>query len=273
MAATSHPDAPLLLLTRPPTDARSAARWLAAHGVATLCMPLQYTRRAPLTAALAADLRWAGEADIHVFVSRAAVAAAQTLAAQTLAHAQQRVAVGRATAAALTQLGLTAKCAPSGSEDSEGSLELPELQQVAGRRIALWLAPGGREHLAEQLARRGALVRSVAVYRRVDLAPRPAALATLREHADRLVLSATSALLLRRLHAVLEDANLSALRHQPLIVASARIAKTAAALGFARVLVAAGASAAAFADALKLYLADLHNPQVMPADMPADSSS
>lgn len=242
---------PVVLLTRPRRESRETARLLAAQGIDAIHMPLQSTRRAPASARLAADLAWAGGASIQIFVSRAAVAAAATLAPSQLAAADTRIAVGAATAAALERLGLPALRAPAHAEDSDGILGLPILQSVTGQRIAIWAAPGGRDRMATELARRGAEVRALMVYRRLPQRPRPSALRRLRRCERDVVLSASSGLLLQTLDAVLIGCGLTRLRVRPLVVASPRIAAMAAALGYTDVRTARGASAQALASALQ----------------------
>ncbi|MBL8245578.1 MAG: uroporphyrinogen-III synthase [Rhodanobacteraceae bacterium] len=239
-----------VLLTRPRKESRETARTLAARGIGSIRMPLQATRRAPASARLAADLAFAGGASIQIFVSRAAVAAAAALAPSQLAAAGTRIAVGAATAAALERLGLSSVRTPGHAEDSEGILGLPVLQSVAGMRIAIWAAPGGRDRMATELALRGAEVRALMVYRRIPLRPRQPALRRLRLCPQAVVLSASSGLLLQALDAALARHRLTALRERPLIVASARIAALAAGLGYHDVRIARGASAQALAEAL-----------------------
>jgi uroporphyrinogen-III synthase len=241
---------PLVLLTRPRRESRLAARALQARGFDCIRMPLQSTRRAPRSVALEADLNWAGTAPVQIFVSRAAVAAAIALAAAPVIAAGARIAVGRATAAMLQRHGLAAVAAPGHAEDSDGVLGLAPLLDVRGRRIAIWAAPGGRERIADVLRERGAKVRVIAVYRRLPCRPRAASLRQLQRAASRVVLTATSGALLEALDGVLARQRLTTLRARPLIVASARIAERARALGFERIQVAAGASAQALIAAL-----------------------
>ena len=80
------------------------------------------------------------------------------------------LAVGAATAretAAL--LDLPVHGPPTGS-GSEQLLKLPQLKDVQDRRIAIFRGEGGRELLAEELRRRGAVVDYIEVYRRVPAA-------------------------------------------------------------------------------------------------------
>ncbi len=244
-------DAPLLLLTRPPREARVSARVLAGRGLASLSMPLQYTRTARLTPALQDALRWAEGAEIQIFVSRASVASACALGPQAVAAAVLRFAVGAATADALERQGHACIAAPADAEDSEGLLGLPALGAVAGRHVALWVAPGGRQHISEVLCARGAEVRAIAAYQRVNLHPGARLLQTIRAEASRLVLTATSSALATRLAHTLRTHGLGDLMQRPLIVASGRIALAAEALGFEHVYVARGASPQALVGAIE----------------------
>lgn len=246
-----QPSRPVVLLTRPRRESRASARTLAAHLFDSIRMPLQSTRRAPPSLALASDLQWAAGASVQIFVSRAAVVAALAAAPMQIAAASTRIAVGRATAAALQRAGLTAIAAPDQAEDSDGVLGLAVLQAVRGMRIAIWAAPGGRERIAEVLTQAGAEVRMIAIYRRLPQRPRPAAWRQLLAAADRVILTATSKALLDALDRALQRQRLTALRQRPLIVASERIAEHARALGFARVTASAGASAQALIAALQ----------------------
>lgn len=243
--------APLILLTRPRRESRLAAAALQARGFEVLRAPLQSTRVAPISAALERDLIWASEAKIHIFVSRAAVRATAMRAANSLRHGDQYLAVGRGCASALALRGLPCAVAPEGAEDSDGLLGLPCLQQVAGQRIAIWAAPGGRERMALVLKERGADVRIVAVYRRRPERPAAQVQRQLRIQGKRMVLTATSAALLSALDSVLRRAQLPCLRKRPLIVASERIAAIARKTGYADVHTADGASTEALIEVLE----------------------
>lgn len=251
---SAGPDAvarPLLLSTRAPRETRALAALLA-PAADCLAMPLQATRMAPRSA-LAEAASWASQAEVHVYVSRSAVAGARRLGVE---RRGLQVAVGRATALALAAGGPMPLHAGPGQEDSDGILALPALQQVAGLRVAIYAAPGGRTRIAEELGARGAVVRTLMVYRRYPLRARPAALRQLQAAGARAVLSATSVSLLQGLDRTLQRHRLQALRLRPLIVASPRIAAAARALGWSQVCVADGASASAFALALRALIAE-----------------
>lgn len=80
----------------------------------------------------------------------------------------QAFAIGRTTALALhTASGLTVNY-PRDREISEVLLQLPELQNVAGKRAVLLRGNGGREFIGETLAKRGVNVTFCECYQRVN---------------------------------------------------------------------------------------------------------
>lgn len=184
-------------------------------------------------------LRQALQADRVVFTSPAAVHAAARLAALTTAPAGLWLAVGAGTAAALRAHGAHAVLAPT-RMDSEGLLDLPELAQLHGLRVALVTAPGGRGLIAPTLEARGAQLQRVDVYTRVPLALPPRQLQRLRRQPAPWVLALSSADALERMVAQLPPDLLARLRHAPAVVASERLAELAAAAGFTRVQRAQG---------------------------------
>lgn len=76
------------------------------------------------------------------------------------------IAIGPVTVAVLRAQGLEAKM-PSSQFDSEGALNMPELQNVAGKKILIWRGVGGRETLASTLRERGAEVKYAELYQRL----------------------------------------------------------------------------------------------------------
>jgi uroporphyrinogen-III synthase len=187
--------------------------------------------RAALEAALAAPR--------VVFTSPAAVRAAPRLAALRRRRAQAWCAVGAGTAAALRRAGLEPVAVPE-RMDSEGLLALPELRDVRGIAVGLVTAPGGRDAIAPALRARGAQVRRADVYRRLPLPPSPRTLARLRALDAPAVLVASSGEALERTMQALPADLAARLRAGPLVVASARLAERARALGFADIRLARG---------------------------------
>ena len=79
----------------------------------------------------------------------------------------QWFAVGPGTAALLAEYGI--KAAFPKASGSEGLLAMPEAKVTSEEKILVLRGPGGREHLARELTRRGARVEYLAVYERASV--------------------------------------------------------------------------------------------------------
>ncbi|MEX2469926.1 MAG: uroporphyrinogen-III synthase [Pseudohongiellaceae bacterium] len=160
------------------------------------------------------------------------------------------MAIGPTTAAELRQrLDCPVTHAESGM-DSEAILDLPQLQRVAGERIAIFRGQGGRELLAATLRERGARVDYIEVYTRHPAPQDPGRLGELLQDPGLDVVTVTSAEALPHL-LTLAGEHRERLGLLPLVVPSARVADLASAAGFARVIDAGGANEAALVRALQ----------------------
>ena len=186
--------------------------------------------------AAAKVLARAASADLLLFVSANAVKHAFPRLPEILPAETAVAAVGRATARALEEAGLEPDLVPEGRFDSEGLLALPQLQEMAGKRVIIVRGEGGRETLRETLQARGAEVADAEVYRR-RCAERSAA--NLVAHWEALVevATATSVAILDCLWRLLGEAGQAKLKETPLVVLSGRIADRARELGCRRVVV------------------------------------
>lgn len=171
--------------------------------------------------------------DLAIFISANAVDKALALVqARRAWPAGLRVAtVGPGSARALQRHGHAGVIAPRARFDSEGLLELPELQQVAGRRIVIFRGEGGRELLGDTLAARGAAVEYAQCYRRGRPKTDPAALLAWCARRQLDAFSVTSSEGLANLHDMLDEAGRQCLQDTPLFVPHERIAAAARALG------------------------------------------
>lgn len=222
-------------------SARAGARLLALSPLAIATLDDEGTRPA-LRAALAADR--------VLFTSPNAVRAASALTALRLRRGQRWLAVGAGTARALRRLGVDAQ-APA-RMDSEGLLDLPELQALEGRTVGLVTAPGGRGVLAPALAARGARVLRAEVYARVPVALAPArrtALAEALRAPSRVLLALSSG---EALDLLLPQVAGLPLAQVAVVAASARLAQRAREAGFRRVACADSARPAALLQAAVL---------------------
>jgi uroporphyrinogen-III synthase len=147
---------------------------------------------------------------------------------------------GPGTAEALAAAGIADARIPARTWDSEGLLELPDLADVAGKRIVIFRGEGGREFLGNALRTRGAIVDHVPCYRRV--APQAGAeglveaLRDGRAHA----LTLTSSEGVDNLMAALGPEGRAKIATLPTFAAHARIAEHARELGLAAVETAGG---------------------------------
>lgn len=159
-----------VLVTRPEGQGETLCALIEAAGGRAVSLPViairtldDPERRAQLEAAVAG-------CDAFIFVSRNAVGAVLALLPDLASRLADRLvcATGAGTRQALQEAGVRRVMHTEAAGASEALLEQPELaaERVAGMRIALVRGEGGRELLPEELARRGAVVRRIEVYRR-----------------------------------------------------------------------------------------------------------
>lgn len=214
-----------MISLRPVGDHAPMRRAAAARGARVLALsPWRIEARDDAQAR--AGLRDALQAERVLFTSPAAVRAAAALMPLRPRRGQDWLAVGAGTAAALRRAGVAGAIAP-GRMDSEGVLALPQLAQVAGSRIALVTAPGGRNMIAPALVRRGARILRADVYARVPVALSAQSLARLRDLDAPLLLALSSGEALQRLLEALPAALLPRLRQAQVLAASARLGELA----------------------------------------------
>ncbi len=157
-----------ILITRPTHQAAALQQQIEALGGNTYLLPvMEILPPQDLEPALH-QFRRIEQFDIAIFISAnaARIGIEQIEQLRPLPEALQLAAVGKATARTLEQLGHQADIFPTQRFDSEGLLETPALQQVAGKKILIIRGEGGRELLAETLRQRGAEVHYAEAYRR-----------------------------------------------------------------------------------------------------------
>ena len=171
--------------------------------------------------------------DLAIFVSANAVNKALDLVqARRAWPSGLRVAtVGRGSERTLQRRGFAAVIAPGERFDSEALLDLPQLQEVQGKRVVIFRGAGGRELLRDTLSARGAAVEYAECYRRgrphIDAAP---LLALAAQH-QLDAFTVTSSEGLANLYDMLGEAGRHCLQHTPLFAPHERIATAARALG------------------------------------------
>ncbi len=222
-----------VVITRPVGSAAPLIRRVRAAGGVPVLLPGMALRGMPdMVAARTALLAALGD-ELLLFTSPTAVRFAARLA--PLHTSAVVLAVGQGTARALRRHGVDTPLVPR-RQDSEGLLGHPALANVRGRRVA-------------QLTARGAVLREVAVYRRV-----PARLD--RRHFDALLhLPASACVLLSSAEALhnlshqLPPAALARWLTATAVVSSDRLTEAARSAGFTRIVRAASALSADLLDA------------------------
>lgn len=111
------------------------------------------------------------QADIVFFASRAAVMhGLPALQPELLRNAKVIAAIGKTTAAALAEHGITPVLTPDpAAQESEGLLALPEFTNLDGKTVLVVRGRQGRGLLVEQMTARGAFVNIFECYRREPL--------------------------------------------------------------------------------------------------------
>ncbi|MES9972352.1 MAG: uroporphyrinogen-III synthase, partial [Candidatus Thiodiazotropha sp.] len=190
--------------------------------------------------------------DVIIFISPNAVSFGLKLLSDQRLRASLG-AVGQATAAALRQCGYSIDLMPADRYDSEGLLELAQLQQMAAKRVLIVRGEGGRTLLGESLQARGAEVGYAEVYRRAKPSVDPAPLlARWQEQVD--LVTVTSVEVMHNLKSIMGKRGWPMLRHTPLLVISERMRVEARKEGFETILLATGADDDAILSAIQGWI-------------------
>jgi uroporphyrinogen-III synthase len=216
-----------VIVTRPARQAAQLAQRLAGLGARPIVWPAIVILPPEDTAALAQAHAALADYDLAVFVSANAVEFGAP-DPRRWPPSLPIYAPGMGTADAVAAVGLPAARVPESSFDSEGLLALPELQDVAGKRVVVFRGDEGRATLGDTLRARGATVDYVACYRRAAPTLSAAGLVRVIEDGSAHALTLTSAEGLANLLAAIGPATRPALARlrtfapHPRIVEAAR---------------------------------------------------
>jgi uroporphyrin-3 C-methyltransferase len=232
-----------VLVTRPAHQAAALAQVIRAAGGTAFEFPAIEVEAVALDE-LSIPLARLAEADIAIFISpnAAQFGIAAIRARDALPGAVRVFAVGPGTARALQAQGVSGVITPDG-QDSEALLALPQLQDVAGKRVVIVRGVGGRMLLAETLRQRGAQVALMECYRRVRPQADAAPLLARWQSGGIDAVTVTSAETLHNLAALVGDAGLPLLLRTPLFAPHEKIAEAAHRLGIAHVIATPGGDA------------------------------
>ncbi len=157
-----------VLVTRPRDQAHALCELIEASGGHALRFPVIEILPAHNISESQQLIQRICDFDLAIFISANAVhfAMQQFPKPGQLPPALTISAIGKATAAALSQYGVNIDISPDTDFNSESLLSMPQMQDLAGKKIILFKGEGGRELLAETLVQRGAKVSLAIVYRR-----------------------------------------------------------------------------------------------------------
>jgi len=269
-----------ILVTRPAGQQQELIAAIEALGGEAISLPLlaiESIRHAGAEARLRENLSRLQDYELLIFVSVNAVRFGVRQIVECGAAISPNasiLAVGAATARETASLLDRPVHGPVTGGGSESLLELPQLDDVKDRRVAIFRGQGGRELLAAELRRRGAIVDYLEVYRRAPVAgaagqlreilsesPPDAAVITSaeslgrwRELLDEIAGPAKSRAIALPLKATEgADHNADHLLAKPVVVPSRRVAELAAQHGFTVVIDAGDAAAKAMVEALAAH--------------------
>lgn len=160
------------------------------------------------------------------------------------------IAIGKATANALQNVGIAADLVPKQGFNSEAVLALPELQHIKGVCFLIIRGLGGRELLRETLIKRGARVDYLEVYQRIKPKVDTSPVEKLLYKQDLGAIIVTSVEALNNLLKILGTKKLQ-LFSIPLVVISERIGKIAAELGFQEIIISQQPTDSALVEAIQ----------------------
>lgn len=226
-----------VLNTRPLMQAKALSQAIrAAGGIAIECPAL---RVSPKDKAWLAHLPHLDLVAQAIFISANAV----NYCFEALGQAKRQwpariqvIAVGEATAAALTHYGVQADLIPARA-DSENLLSLNELQKVRGKTILLFKGEGGRTLISETLIARGANLHCLAIYKRLLPKLNPQQLYSLWQNERVDIILFTSQQAMSNLFILFGKEAHAWLRRTPCLVISQRLAKEAALLGIEKIMI------------------------------------
>jgi uroporphyrinogen-III synthase len=243
-----------VVITRPARQAAGLAREIAALGGRPLVFPAIVILPPADSASLQEVQRNLARYDIAIFVSANAVEYGVGDPAAWPAHVLP-LAPGPGTAAALAAVGIANARIPATTMDSEGLLALPELVDVAGKRIVIFRGAGGRELLRTALEARGAKVVQIGCYRRARPASGVGGLIEAWRHKRIDAVTLTSSEGLNNLWAIFDDEVRSYVAATPVFVPHPAIAEHATMLGLRSVIITPPADAGLLASLLEYFAA------------------
>lgn len=158
-----------VMVTRPAHQAAHLVQLLEQSGATPFLFPVLEILEPEDSGPLLALIDRLDAFDLAVFISPNAVSKAMNLinSRRSLPEGLRLATVGKRSAVELrNHIGREPDVFPKQKFDSEALLALPEMQDVAGKRVVIFRGDGGREYLGDTLEARGAMVEYANAYRR-----------------------------------------------------------------------------------------------------------
>jgi uroporphyrinogen-III synthase len=223
-----------VLVTRPRDQAENLARLIEARGGEAIRFPVIKIAEPQDPRTLLTVIDRLKDFALAIFISPNAVNRAMRLivARGGLPSGLRVACVGRGSTRELKHSGVDKVIVPPDRFDSEALLELPELQQVAGKRIVIFRGDGGRELLGDTLRERGAEIEYAECYRRLRPSTDTTPLLRRWARGEIDIVSVTSVDGLRNLFDMVGKDGQPWLIRTPIVVVSERMAQVCRELGF-----------------------------------------
>ena len=228
-----------IVVTRPEKQAKELADLIRAEGGCAILFPALEIIEVKDLRPLHRLVGRLEEFDLAVFISANAVNSAMSaiVSRRSVPDTLKIAAIGAGSRKALQRFGVKDVICPASRFDSEALLELPQLRDVAGKRVVIFRGQGGRELLGETLGKRGARVEQVECYRRVKPDADPAPLKRLWVNKKLHAITVTSSEGLRNLFEMMDETGKEFFRKTPIFMPHPRIAEAARTLGLANLVV------------------------------------
>lgn len=229
-----------VVVTRPAHQAERLCQSIETAGGTALRFPVIEIQPPSNPKQAQSQLEQLNSFDLAVFISANAVFSAFDLLgslSEKIAGWPAKVAiaaVGQATAKAITSQGLAVNYLAPKPHNSEALLNIPELQNLSGKRIMIFRGEGGREYLAKTLRERGAEVEYAECYQRAMPSSDPSKLYKVWNENQLLLFVVTSNEGLENLCHMIDEEYQAALLASRLIVMSERAVTLAEKLGFSQ---------------------------------------
>ena len=223
---TSQPLSGLgIAITRPIDQAKKLSALIVEAGGTPILFPLITITALENYAQFDATIAQLNGFDMAIFISSNAVAFGMPRVLKSgLPPNLQFAAIGPVTSQQLQAFGAKQVLTPINRFDSEGLLNLPEMQTVNNKKIIIFRGVGGRDVLAETLKARGAEVTFAECYQRKNPQTNCDALAQLYAQKKLYGIVVTSSEAMRNLLDLAKGA--SWLKQTPIFVNNARISET-----------------------------------------------